>query len=405
RAGRPRQRAAGALAALRRGRCRAHRLDRQRRTAVQPGDRRVEHAGVGALPRGHARHADHRADGGAGCGLPLHRHAQWRDRAALVSARRAQRLPRRRRRDGRVHAARRPAQADHADLQRPGADAGGPGVRQGRVPARRARLPPDHDRLGQGGHRPRGGSPGEGQGAVIVHRRAIAVALLAALVAAGGCNREQRRAEEAAARAAAIEAEAEKGEAAFEAALAEQNWALAKAQGDVLLANYPTSEAAARVEPKHAEVVAKAEAQREQQRLAALWLYQSQAVGKREQRTALVQSKEPVDVGAGAPERVKLIFRDHPEWGRSSYLVLQGGDFDCYGSCKVEVVVDGKARSMAAYRPKTDEAIAMFIKDEAALWRMAGNAEVLSVEFPVKAGGTRTATFEVAGLDPARMPW
>ncbi|MDG6347651.1 hypothetical protein QAA18_02665 [Luteimonas sp. 8-5] len=238
-----------------------------------------------------------------------------------------------------------------------------------------------------------------------VRRRAIAIALLAALVAAGGCNREQRRAEEAAARAAAVEAEAEKGEAAFEAALADENWALAKAQGDVLLVTYPTSEAAARVEPKHAEVVARAEAQREQQRLAALWLYQSQAVGKGEQRPALIQSKELVDVGAGAPARVKLIFRDHPEWGRSSYLVLQGGDFDCYGSCKVEVVADGQAKPMAAYRPKTDEAIAMFIRDDPALWRMAGDAEVLSVEFPVKAGGTRTATFEVAGLDPTRMPW
>src|SRR5690606_8993497 len=158
--------------------------------------------------------------------------------------------------------------------------------------------------------------------------------------------------------------------------------------------------------PKHAEGVAKAEAQREQQRLASLWLYQSQAVGKGEQRTALIESEETADGGAGAPAPVKLIFRDHPDWGRSSYLVLQGGDFDCYGSCKVEVVVDEQApKAMSAYRPKTDEAIAMFINDDRALWRMAGDAEVLSVEFPVKTGGTRTATFEVAGLDPTRMPW
>ena len=238
-------------------------------------------------------------------------------------------------------------------------------------------------------------------------RRAIvAAAVLAALVAASGCNREQRMAEEAAARAAALEAQAEQGEAAFEAALADGNWTLAKAQGDVLLATYPTSEAAARVEPKHAEVVAKAEAQREQQRLMALWLYQSQPVGKGEQRTALIQAKEPVDVGAGAPTPVKLIFRDHPEWGRSSYLVLQAGDFDCYGSCKVKVSADeAAAKSMSAYRPKTDEAIAMFINDDRALWRMAQDADVLSVEFPVKAGGTRTATFEVTELNPTRMPW
>jgi hypothetical protein len=59
---------------------------------------------------------------------------------------------------------------------------------------------------------------------------------------------------------------------------------------------------------------------------------------------------------------------------------------------------------MAASRPKTDEAIAMFIEDERALWRLAGNAKVITVEFPVKPAGTRTAVFEVGGLDRARLP-
>jgi hypothetical protein len=59
---------------------------------------------------------------------------------------------------------------------------------------------------------------------------------------------------------------------------------------------------------------------------------------------------------------------------------------------------------MAASRPKTDEAIAMFIEDERALWRMTRDAKRLSIEFPVKAGGTRTAVFEVGGLDREKMP-
>ena len=59
---------------------------------------------------------------------------------------------------------------------------------------------------------------------------------------------------------------------------------------------------------------------------------------------------------------------------------------------------------MAASRPDTDEAIAMFIEDEAALWKLAGQATTLSVEFPVKAGGTRTAVFEVGGLEPSKLP-
>ncbi|HEY4556260.1 MAG TPA: hypothetical protein VIG68_07500, partial [Lysobacter sp.] len=68
-------------------------------------------------------------------------------------------------------------------------------------------------------------------------------------------------------------------------------------------------------------------------------------------------------------------------------------------------VDDGKPRTMAGSRPKTDEAIAMFVEDERTLWKLAKQAEkTLSIEFPVKAGGTRTAVFEVGALDPARLP-
>lgn len=237
-------------------------------------------------------------------------------------------------------------------------------------------------------------------------RIATAVLLALALVAGAGCNREQRLAEQAAAQAAAAERAAEEGEAAFEAALADGNWALARAQGDVLLAKYPASEAAARVGERLPEVTAKAETLREDARLAGLWSYPRQAVGDGEQRSAVIWSKEEVDLGDGAPSRVQLVFRDHPEWGRSSYLVLQSGDFDCYGRCRVPVSVDGSDPTrMSAYRPDTDEAIAMFINDDAALWRMAREAKTLAIEFPVKAGGTRTATFETAGLEPSRMPW
>jgi hypothetical protein len=102
---------------------------------------------------------------------------------------------------------------------------------------------------------------------------------------------------------------------------------------------------------------------------------------------------------------VQLIFRDHPSWGRSAYLVLQAGDFNCYGGCRLQVTVDdAAAKSMAGSRPKTDEAIAMFIEDERKLWRMTKGAKRLSIQFPVKAGGTRTAVFEVGGLDRSQMP-
>ena len=55
-------------------------------------------------------------------------------------------------------------------------------------------------------------------------------------------------------------------------------------------------------------------------------------------------------------------------------------------------------------RPKTDEAIAMFIEDYRGLWKRMRQAQRVSIEFPVKAGGTRTAQFEVGGLDGSQMP-
>lgn len=234
-------------------------------------------------------------------------------------------------------------------------------------------------------------------------RAGIALAL-AAVVAAGGCDRKARLAEQAAAQAAAAEEAAKQGEAAFEAALADGNWALAKAQGDVLLAQYPQTQAAARVEPKLAEVAAKAQAQREQARLAALWSYQSEPVQGGNQLSASIYAKENVDVDGSGPSPVRLIFRDHPSWGKSSYLVLQKGDFDCYGGCRVKVVADGKAHSLRASRPKTDEAIAMFIDDRAALWKLATTSKVLEVAIPTKDVGERTATFETGGLDPSKLP-
>lgn len=210
---------------------------------------------------------------------------------------------------------------------------------------------------------------------------------------------------ERAARAAAEEQAAEVMAVHFDAEFNQQRWELARAHGNVLFDKYPDSAAAERIKARHAEASAKADAEREARRTAALWTYQSQPAGKGEQLSAAIFSREPVDVGDGAAQRVRLIFRDHPEWGRSSYLVLAAGDFDCYRGCKVQVKVDDAApRAMAGSRPRTDEAIAMFIEDERALWRRVVDAEVVSIEFPVTAGGKRTAVFEVAGLDPAKLP-
>jgi len=143
----------------------------------------------------------------------------------------------------------------------------------------------------------------------------------------------------------------------------------------------------------------------EAQRLAALWRYQEATVGGGRQVTAAILSTENVDTDGQGARPVQLVFRDHASWGRSSYLVLQAGDFDCAPRCTVNVTVDDLApENMAARRPNTDEAIAMFINDAQALWRLTAGAGRISIEFPVKAGGTRTTRFDVAGLDQSKMP-
>src|SRR3546814_12849767 len=109
-------------------------------------------------------------------------------------------------------------------------------------------------------------------------------------------------------------------------------------------------------------------------------------------------SEDAVDTDGSGANPVRPIFRDHPGWGTSSYLVLQAGDFDCYGGCRVKVKVDdAEPKSMSALRADTDEAAAMFITDEHGLGRMLHGGTQVSVDVPVKAGSTRTAVVAVAG--------
>jgi hypothetical protein len=232
----------------------------------------------------------------------------------------------------------------------------------------------------------------------------VSCTLLVCVVALSSCKREDPQVA-IAAQAAATEQAAKEGAAAFDDAVGKQNWALAKAQGEVLLAEYPDSEAARRVRAQFDEVKAKADAAREDMRTAALWSYNTETVKGGKQLSAAIYAKDELDVDGSGTKPVRLIFRDHPSWGRSAYLVLQAGDFRCPGGCRVQVKFDDAApKAMAATRPKTDEAIAMFIEDERALWRAVRKAKVVAIEFPVKAGGTRTAKFEVAGLDGTKLP-
>ena len=231
----------------------------------------------------------------------------------------------------------------------------------------------------------------------------LAVVLVVLFPACKGGD-PQAAAQAAAAQAAAQEQAAEDMARQFDDAVAARNWHLAKGLGDVLLMDHPASAAAARVKPRLEDVRAKAEGEAQQRRLAALWSYGDEPVKGGSQLSAAIYSQEPVDTDGGGAHPVRLIFRDHPSWGRSAYLVLEAGDFDCYKGCRLKVVADGKTLTLPGSRPKTDEAIAMFIDDHKALWKLAKNSKQLSIEFPTKQVGKRTAEYEVGGLDPLKLP-
>jgi hypothetical protein len=229
---------------------------------------------------------------------------------------------------------------------------------------------------------------------------------LALLLSACGPSKEQLQ-------AAADAAAAKKEQAAAELArqyndsLTAQKWEVARMQGAALLTLYPDSEAAGQIKATFDDTKTKAEAQREQERLLSLWTYSRYAVGKGEQRAAMIYGKQPIDVDGNGPRTVQLVFRDHPEWKRSAYLVLQTGDFAkvCYRSCMVKVKTDdGKTHPMAALRPKTDEAIAMFINDHKALWKLARENKAIEIEFPTRDVGAKTVVFETGGINASQMP-
>ena len=147
----------------------------------------------------------------------------------------------------------------------------------------------------------------------------IGFALLVLMVPLGACKREDPQAavQAEAAQAAAAEQAAMQVEQQFAAAVAKQDWSLARGYGEVLLMDHPGTKAAARVEAQLVDVRAKVAEADSQARLRALWSYQTEPVKGGNQLSASIFAKAPVDAGGGA-RQVRLIFRDHPDWAAAA---------------------------------------------------------------------------------------
>ena len=191
----------------------------------------------------------------------------------------------------------------------------------------------------------------------------------------------------------------------FETARREQNWEVAETFADQLREKYPGSEAAAKLGPLLGAVRTGAEEAREQRRQRDLWDYQALPVGKGEQRTATLFSRT-AEIAEGEPAIVpdaQLVLRDHPEWGRSAYLLLAQSRFRCGPPCRMTIAFDdAPATDFAGKQADSGKGPALFIEDEARFIAAMAEARRVKIQLPKGSGSASSLSFDVGGFDAAR---
>jgi hypothetical protein len=193
---------------------------------------------------------------------------------------------------------------------------------------------------------------------------------------------------------------ANEARAAKEAALYEQmrtmgSWDVAVSLGDEILKKYPGTSAAASVQQTIGETHAKSAAIADSHRLANLWTYTANPESGGTQYAAAIASQKPVAPNA----RLRLVLRQHPDWGRSVYLLLDNASFDCKGGCAtLAVSFDGaKPQRMKATIPPTGEP-ALFIDDDKTFIAKMEKAKSVAIDVKISGHGAQQATFEVGGF-------
>lgn len=203
-------------------------------------------------------------------------------------------------------------------------------------------------------------------------------------------------------------AEPEAELASYRELLAANSHALAERVGRSIIDRYPDSLAAAEVTKTLEAVRNAAAAAAEANRLGALWTYHAvnDAAAGGTIRTAQIAASAPAamaaaaDSGYAAPPAVKLVLRDHPQWGKSAYLLLPERLPDCPEVCKIQITVDkGKRQDWQATTPSPDEPAAVFIEDYDHFLETLGNATRIEVRLPQT---KLEAGFDVAGFDRSR---
>jgi len=237
--------------------------------------------------------------------------------------------------------------------------------------------------------------------------RSASLAILAAVLAACSTGTPPAPAQTAQSVQAAGDAKAAKELTLYDQMRASQSWDLATSLGEELVRKYPASPAAATVKQTLDDVRAKGVAQRDSRRLARLWAYAATPEGNGTQYTAAIESKEPLKSAASAKdaERIRLVFRQHPQWGQSVYLLLDNAKFDCSKGCATLPVRfdDAPAQRMKATIPPTGEP-ALFIDDDKGFIAKVLKAKSVAIDAAIKGEGAKTFVFEIGGYDATKLP-
>jgi len=235
--------------------------------------------------------------------------------------------------------------------------------------------------------------------------RDIALAAIALFaIAVTGCNGQAEREAAEHAETVRLQQETAASDLArnYEQARTAEQWDLALSYASQLQHLAPNSVPAHEVQATLADTGIHADEQRDNRRLAALWAYNIEPVNYGADGvliSAYLYSDPKTDAG-GSP--VRMVLRRHPKWGRSVYLVLDKGEFDCAPGCKVSIRFDDQtARDFAATKSMQNRQ-ALFIDDEATIRNMLDKIRVIMISTHV-GGAPRTLRFEVGGFDRVKL--
>lgn len=239
----------------------------------------------------------------------------------------------------------------------------------------------------------------------MVRARWLLVPVAALLLAACGPSSKEVAAEHAEAEQTQKEAAANAQARNYVQARDAGQYELAQAYARQLLHDAPDSVAAREVKTTLDDTNVKADQARDKRRLRALWTYNTELLdGGGDNNVvysaAIYATVDPNDNGDQVP--VRLVMRRHPQWGRSAYLVLDHGEFDCPPGCKVSVQFDDKPPMMMDSSKSDQNRQAMFINDEATLRDALDKVRVITFQVHVD-GRPRTLSFEVGGFDRAQL--